>query len=582
MKFARIIAILGASLVLSACGGSDGNSRRDRQVDPPGPPTVSVNPGIKQLIFSWNTVTGTTHYRLLENPDGHSGFTQAGDDIPTGTLTVTKHIAVHLHDWVNALYMVQACNSAGCSGSTEISVAGLLLDTIGLLEGSNTEASDHFGEAVALSADGNTLAVGAVWEDSRATGINGDQSDNSAENSGAVYVLVRSTAGNWSQQAYIKASNTGGCDCPSEDDWPEGDTFGRVVALGADGNTLAVGAPLEDSDAMGVNGDQENNNAPSAGAVYVFVRDADGAWSQQAYIKASNAERADFFGSSIALSGDTLAVGAHREDSASIGIDGDQADNTLSFAGAAYVFTRDSTGDWLQEAYIKSSREAGYGGPELFGWSVALSGNTLAVSAPWSSHLPNNSAPTAGAVYIFKRDLAGLWAEQTYIKASNTDAGDSFGNSVALSGEWLVVGAPFESSNATGINGNQDDNSAQSGAVYVFRFDGMNWSQRAYIKASNTEAVDGFGWTVALSENGSSLVVGAPWEDSIATGINGDQNDNNAENSGATYVFRFDDTDWVQQAYVKASNDNHFFGMAFALNADGKTLAVGEKAVYVY
>jgi hypothetical protein len=548
----------------------------------PEEPTVSVTGDIKTLNFSWSEPEYVDYYRLMENPDGHSGFTQAGDDIPAGTLSVPKHIAVHLHDWENALYKVQACNSAGCTGSTEIGVAGLMLDTIGLLEGSNTEPGDIFGEAVALSADGNTLAVGAVWEDSGATGIHGDQSDNSAENSGAVYVLVRSTAGNWSQQAYIKASNTGGCDCPSEDDWPEGDVFGRVVALSADGNTLAVGAPLEDSDATGVNGDQENNNAPSAGAVYVFVRDANGEWSQQAYIKASNSEQADFFGSSIALSGDTLAVGAYRESSAATGVNGDQADNTRKFAGAVYVFTRDLTGAWSQEAYIKSSDGPGYGLPELFGWSVALSGNTLAVGARWSSHLPNYSAPSAGAVYVFKRDSAGLWSEPAYIKASNTDRGDSFGNSVALSGEWLVVGAPFESSNATGINGNQDDNSAQSGAVYVFRFDGMGWNQQAYIKASNTGELDGFGWTVALSENGSGLVVGAPWEDSIAKGINGDQSDNNAENSGAIYVFRFDDTDWVQQAYVKSSIDDHFFGGAFALSADGKSLAVGHFAVYVY
>jgi hypothetical protein len=582
MKLTRIIAILGAAFVLNACSGGNGNAKQNRQIDPPGPPTVSVNPGTKQLIFGWNTVTGATHYRLLENPDGHSGFTQAGDDIPAGTLAVTKHIAVHLHDWVNALYMVQACNNATCTGSSEISVTGLLLDTIGLLEGSNTEASDHFGEVVALSADGNTLAVGSTWEDSGATGINGDQSDNSAENSGAVYVLVRSAAGNWSQQAYIKASNPGGCDGCDGDDWPVGDLFGSVVALSADGDTLAVAAVLEDSDATGVNGDQSNDNAPDSGAVYIFVRNDAGVWSQQAYIKASNTERDDRFGSSIAVSGDTLAVGAERESSAATGANGDQADNTLRFAGAVYVFARDEFGVWSQEAYLKSSDGPGYGGSETFGWSVALSGNTLAVGAPSSSHLPNNNAPSAGAVYVFKRDAAGLWSEPAYIKASNTDRVDRFGNSVALSGDSLVVGAPFESSNATGINGDQDDNSAESGAVYVFRFDGMNWNQQAYIKASNTGAIDGFGWTVALSESGRSLVIGAPWEDSFATGINGDQSDNNAENSGAIYVFRFDDTDWVQQAYVKASNDNHFFGMAFALNADGKILAVGENAVYVY
>jgi hypothetical protein len=150
MKFTGITAILGAAFVLSACGGGNGNSNQDRQIDPPGPPTVSVNPGIKQLIFSWNTATGATHYRLLENPDGHSGFTQAGDDIPAGTLTVTKHIAVHLQDWVNALYVVQACNSAGCTGSTEVSAADLRADTIGYLEASDDAQPFYRGVAVSL------------------------------------------------------------------------------------------------------------------------------------------------------------------------------------------------------------------------------------------------------------------------------------------------------------------------------------------------------------------------------------------------------------------------------------------------
>jgi len=117
----------------------------------------------------------------------------------------------------------------------------------------------------------------------------------------------------------------------------------------------------------------------------------------------------------------------------------------------------------------------------------------------------------------------------------NTDAYDYFGYSVALDGDTLAVGAYGEDSSARGINGNQSDNSASgSGAVYVFTRAGTTWTQQAYIKASNTETYDQFGWSVAL--DGDTLAVGARGERSSARGINGNQSDNTASGSGAVYV----------------------------------------------
>ncbi len=135
----------------------------------------------------------------------------------------------------------------------------------------------------------------------------------------------------FAQQAYIKASNT-----------DAGDEFGIGVALS--GDTLAVGARFEDSAATGIDGDQSNNSAADAGAVYVFTRDAAGAWSQEDYVKASNTDAGDGFGFGVALTGDTLAVGARFEASAATGIDGDQDDNTVTAAGAVYVVGRLPTG----------------------------------------------------------------------------------------------------------------------------------------------------------------------------------------------------------------------------------------------
>ena len=124
---------------------------------------------------------------------------------------------------------------------------------------------------------------------------------------------------------------------------------------------------------------------------------------------------------------------------------------------------------------------------------------------------------------------------------------------MAVSGDTVVVGAIGEDSNATGVNGDQSDNSAtDSGAAYVFVRSGTNWSQQAYLKASNTGAGDHFGISVAVS--GDTVVVGAHGEDSNATGVNGNQSDNSAIDSGAAYVFVRSGTNWSQQAYLKASN----------------------------
>ena len=227
------------------------------------------------------------------------------------------------------------------------------------LKASNTGPNDQFGNAVAISADGNTLAVSAVFEDSGATGINGNQADNSVEESGAVYVFTR-TGNAWTQQAYIKASNTGGRD--------DGDTFGYTIALSDDGATLAVGAPSEDSSSTGNNINQGDNSAVGAGAVYVFTRTG-GTWSQQAYVKSSTTRPNALFGYAVALSGngDTLAAGAFDEDGGK---------------GAVHIFIRDIIpgGAWTEQARLQSSNAER---ADSFGAWVAISddGNTMAAGA---------------------------------------------------------------------------------------------------------------------------------------------------------------------------------------------------------
>jgi len=415
------------------------------------------------------------------------------------------------------------------------SITASYLSQQAYIKASNTGEGDRFGYSVAISGD--TLAVGTPYEDSNATGVNDEdgQSDDNAFDSGAVYVFTR-TGDTWTQQAYIKASNA-----------DAGDRFGYSVALS--GDTLAVGAPGEDSNATGVNDEdgQSDDSAFGSGAVYVFTRTGD-TWTQQAYIKASNTGEFDNFGARVALSGDTLAVGAPDEDSNATGVndpDGQSDDNAFD-SGAVYVFTR--TGDtWTQQAYIKASNTDA---DDQFGRSVAISGDTLAVGAPEEASnatgvndedgQSDDSAAYSGAVYVFTR-TGDTWTQQAYIKASNTGAGDNFGYSVALSGDTLAVGGPGEASNATGVNapdGQLNGDAAFSGAVYVFTRTGDTWTQQAYIKASNTDENDLFGYSVALS--GDTLAVGATLEASNATGVNAPdgQSDDSALESGAAYILR--------------------------------------------
>jgi hypothetical protein len=416
----------------------------------------------------------------------------------------------------------QSNNSAGAAGAAYVFVRrGALWFQQAYLKASNTDTNDRFGMSVSISGD--TIVVGAYLEGSNATGVNGDQSDNSARSAGAAYVFTRS-AGVWSQEAYLKASNT-----------DAGDYFGESVAIS--GDMVVVGAPQEDSNATGVNGDQSNNSAGVAGAAYVFRRSGT-TWTQQAYLKASNTDAGDEFGESVSISGDTVVVGGRREDSNVAGVNGDQSNNGAANAGAAYVFVVDARhGVWTQQAYLKASNtDAG----DFFGFSVSISGDTVVVGAfaedsNANGNQGNNSAGNAGAAYVFVRS-GGSWTQQAYLKASNTDVGDSFGGSVAISGDTVVVGAFAEDSNATGVNGNFGNNlSSNSGAAYVFARSGDRWIQQAYLKASNTDAWDAFGRSVAIS--GDTVLAGAWGEDSNATGVNGNQSDNSAGESGAVYVF---------------------------------------------
>lgn len=377
----------------------------------------------------------------------------------------------------------------------------------GYIKASNAEAGDLFGGSLALSGD--TLVVGAREEDSSATGIDGDATDNSTSESGAVYVFVRAAQNNWSQQAYIKGSSA-----------QVNDLFGSSVALS--GDTLVVGAREKDRGTAG---------NTDVGVAYVFVRDAGNVWTQQAKLSPSSPDGSDRFGTSVAISGDTLAIGAINEDGSTNGINGDQTDNSIPNSGAVYVYNRAPGGTvWTEQAYIKASNTSTN---QKFGTALSLYGDTLAVGAPTDLDTPT----AAGTTYVFVRDGSNVWSQQTAITPINAEIGDVFGVSVSLYNNTLAIGARDENSGATGVNGDETDNSTPgAGAVYIYTRDtSNNWTKDAYVKASNSGNSDAFGTSVAVNER--NLVAGANEEDSIAQGIGGNQGSEGAEQSGAAYFF---------------------------------------------
>ncbi|MBK7827369.1 hypothetical protein [Nannocystis sp.] len=555
-------------LSLTDSDGSSSDATDSADVPTTGEPTApedqpvlewTLSP-IKQFRFSWAPVVAG-HYQLMESPDVAEPYVQVGEDIAGDAAEVA--ITVPLYARLNARYVLRACNGMACSESEPVAISGSLAEAVGYIKASNTGVDDSFGSRVAISGDGGTLAVSAPLEGSGAAGVDGDQTDNSAVGAGAVYLFTRVDDA-WAQEAYLKAANP-----------DPGDQFGFKLALSGDGATLAVAALYEDSLAAGIDGDPGNAGV-DVGAVYVFARTG-GAWSQQAYVKASNSGSEDRFGYSVALSsdGDTLAVGALLEEDSPTG-------------GAAYVFTR--TGVlWSEEAYLKASNASAY---SFFGGDVALddSGDTLAVGASVES--------LTGAVYMFAR-VDGVWSEQAYLRAAIPIELETFGHAVGLSGDgntlgvgaigatfvpvgypfvlgsvyvfrregsaWaqeaivktgslgddfgtevrfctdgtiMAVGSVYEDSYSIGLNGDQDDDFApQAGAAYVFRREGDAWWQQAYVKAPNTEGSDYFGSSVALSDDGSILAVGAAKEAGGSSGIGGDQADNAAPGAGAVYLY---------------------------------------------
>ena len=375
-----------------------------------------------------------------------------------------------------------------------IAAAGLLPDSGAKRIASDAGSSDSYGDAVAI--DGDYAIVGAALN-----------SENGGL-SGAAYILERDAAGAWGEVLRVLPS-----------DGELGDFFGFSVALHDE--TAIIGAE-QDNGPAGIN----------QGSAYVYIRNGAGIWEFQEKLISADGSGLDLFGFAVAIDVDTALVTCMRDD--------DGQPN----AGSVYVYVRDGLGVWSFQDKLLASDGAT---SDAFGGSLALLGDDAAAGAPRTDDLGEDS----GSVYVYERDGLGDWSEVVELTADDGAAGDLFGIGVALVGDLLAVGSPFN-----------DENGSDSGAVYLFERDGLgDWMQTDKLMSGVGAADQLFGSSVSIS--GGVLAIGASGDAGAQAG------------SGAVYLFELSGGSWTQVDRVIASDGETNDAFGGAIGVDGQCLLVG-------
>lgn len=317
----------------------------------------------------------------------------------------------------------------------------------------------------------------------------------------------------WTQQAKLTGS-----------DAAFKDAFGMAVAI--DGDTAVIAAPQK---TIGTN--------PFQGQVYVFVRSG-AAWTEQSKLVASDGTAGDLFGSAVAISGDSLVVGAPMK---SVGVHADQ--------GQAYVFVRSGT-SWSEQARLVGSDGAK---SDRFGNSVALHGDTVVVGA---SGKKVGSNYQQGQAYVYTR-AGSSWSEQAKLIDNDGNASEVFGYPVSISKDTIAIGAVFKTHPTSNL-----------GQVFVYVRSGVSWSEQAKLIASDGAFDDGYGWSVSISE------------DTIFVGAYGQEVNMNAR-QGQVYVYTRSGVLWSEQAKLTASDGeaDDSFGIQVALSGSVAVIGAPLKTV---
>ena len=494
----------------------------------PAKPQVTLGADIKQLLFDWEPAAGATYYQMYVRYPGGSRFLPQGERLPASQTQLALPVAVHLENWVDTFYVLGACNSAGCTSSSLMRPQNVMLDTIGYLKASNLEANDAFGGNLVLSSDGFTLAVTASGEASGATGVNGNQADNSAPYSGAVYVFRR-RGNDWQQEAYIKAGAS-----------KQGLGFGssvisgnHAVALSGDGSILVAAAPYDDV------------QGAISGSVYIYRRFRN-TWTMVQKLSPPVPTDYAWFGFSIDISRDA---------------------RTIKVSSVNYAQTQDlNYPSTYTHIYVKgesrweraTTLEAFYPGDKCQAARLDALGQTL-VSACFNE--------ASGVARIVTMKGAGA----TWVHADDLSVSNRIREPIAINGAatWLAVRQRME----------------PPISVEVYRWDAGQWVSAGGIPAiPSLEPLGTYGWGYfsALSDDGRLLAISDPTANEVGAGVSPIPKVANPSvdpvNIGAIYIYQRGATpgSWTLRNVVKSRDPAHdtSFGM-MALSATGRTLAVG-------
>lgn len=340
--------------------------------------------------------------------------------------------------------------------------------------------------------------------------------------------LLPLTAQNWIQKNKLVAADR------EHQDW-----FGSAVSIS--GDYAIVGAFFEDENANGI------DSLEGAGSAYIYKRDNNGNWSQTQKLVASDRDRSDAFGISVAISGNYAVIGASSE--------GEESSGGIKNAGAAYFFERDGNGNWSEVQKVVAPDRAE---KDAFGASVAINDNHAVIGAYLESEdaTSGNTLYRAGSVYVFERDGNGQWNHTQKLVASDRNEEDEFGISISIDSIYLIVGSIWEDHDLMGNNF-----LSKAGAAYIFEKDGSgNWHEVQKIISPNRSEEDWFGYAVSIS--GKDIIVG-----SIGEEINLVSGDTVA--AGAAYIFRRDENDnwnYFQQIVATDRTSGDGFGYSVGIS----------------
>ena len=532
MGFKNVVSVGWVSVILFATGcGGGGGSDTPRQVEQTAAQLSITYLPTKKLQFSWTDQAEATSYKLFIKTDTGAGFEPIGTEFPPGVQTFTQEYS--LHQLITASFLLETCFDIECKPSEVIVDPNLLSNAIGFFKGSDTSNGDSFGTDVAVNAAGTLMAVSAHnW-------------DAEADRVGVVY-LFEKVGQEWEETAKIQPT-----------DVDASDQFGVGLAMNGAGDLMAVGA-------------REPN---SSGAVYVFGRETDGSWLQQAKLQADIANEDDLFGEFVALSSDgtTLAVGAHQHDSASGGINTPVGERLFSVNstgdnyGSAYVFVKQGD-NWVQQAYIQPASPVRRG---FFGRSLELSadGNQLVVGGGIARGNTDEST-RAGHFYVFARD-GEIWQQQTLV--FDEQSLRAFSVAITESGDQLAA-----------YSHQKLDENPEFGFVVIYQFDGENWVRLEKFTVPFAEFNNAGNFNrneITFSADGQILIVGDTETTACGAGFVSDITET-CVNSGALAVYRKSSdplSNWSLESIFQAKNvaESDQFGRRLAVSQAGDLIVVG-------